>query len=110
MAVVVHGVDGEHHHVENAHVQHAVREPRRVSGQADVPHNALRLELQQIAQDAVSLVVLQIADLIETVHEAEVDIVGFQLLELPRDGFFDAVQRRVPAVFAGGIVRAEMQL
>lgn len=81
-----------------------------MGGQADVLHNALRLQIQQIAQNAVSLVILQIADLIETVHEAEVDIIGLQLLQLPRDGSFDAVQRRVPAVFAGGIVRAEMQL
>ena len=51
-----------------------------------------------------------LTDLIQTVHEAKVNIICFQLLQLPCDGFFDAVQRRVPAVFAGGIVRAEMQL
>ena len=81
-----------------------------MGGQADVLHDALGFQVKQIAQNAVPLVILQIAELIETVHEAEIDIVGFQLLELPCNRFFDAVQRRVPAVFAGGIVRAEMQL
>ena len=81
-----------------------------MGGQADVIHNALRFQIKQIAQNAVPLIILQIAGLIQTVHEAEVDIIGFQLRQLPCDGFFDAVQRRVPAIFAGGIVRAEMQL
>ena len=81
-----------------------------MGGQADVLHNALRFEFKQIAQNAVSLVILQITNFIQTVHEAEVDVIGLQLLQLPRDGFFDAVQHRVPAVFAGGIVRTEMQL
>ena len=110
VAIVVHRVDGEHHHVQNSHVQHAAGELRRVGGQADVLHNALRFEFKQIAQNAVSLVSLQITNFIQTVHEAEVDVIGLQLLQLPRDGSFDAVQRRVPAVFAGGIVRTEMQL
>ena len=110
MAVVIHRIDGEHHHIENSHIQHAVCQLRRVGGQSDVPHNALRLQVKQIVQNTVSLIILQITDLIQTVHEAKVNIICFQLLQLPCDGFFDAVQRRVPAVFAGGIVRAEMQL
>lgn len=50
MAVIVSGVDAEHHQVDHAHVQHLVHQPGRMGGQADVPDGSRLLELLNVLQ------------------------------------------------------------
>ena len=44
VAVIVGGVDAEHQHVNQPHVQHLVHHLRRVGRKPNVPHNALALQ------------------------------------------------------------------
>ena len=109
-AVVVDGVDAEHQHVDDAHVQHAVCKTRCVRGKTEMAHDTLPLQVLQIAQNAVFLICAQVGFFIQTVDEAEVDVVRLQVFQLPGDGALDFVQLGGPAVFACGVVRAEVDL
>ena len=73
-------------------------------------HNTLPLQVLQIAQNAVFLIRAQVGFFIQTVDEAEVDVVRLQVFQLPGDGALDFVQLGGPAVFARGVVRAEVDL
>ena len=110
LTVIVDRIDGEHHHVDDIHVQHAIDQRRRMRGQADVTDHALLFQREHIVHYAVFLVCVQILVLVKAVDEAEIDVVGSQMIELPGDGSLDFVQSGRPAVFAAGVVRAEMHL
>ncbi len=110
LTVIVYGIDGKHKHIDDFHIQHAVCKRGRVRGKADVPDHALLLQREYIIQHAVFAVGLQILFLIKAVDEAKIDIICLQIFQLPLDGRPDFVQLRRPAVFAGGIIRAEVYL
>ena len=80
-AVVVGRIDAEHDQVQHHFLQQAVHHRRRVRGQADVAHDALVLQAQDLLQRAPSR--LQVAQFVDAVQEPKVDRVGLQVPELP---------------------------
>ena len=68
------------------------------------------LQLQDGVDDAVFLHGAQIAFLIDAVDEAEIDMVGLQLIQLPGNGCLDLLWIGGPAILPAGVVRAEMDL
>ena len=72
--------------------------------------HALLFQREHIVQHAVFFIRDEIPFLVQTVDEAEIHVVGSQMLELPGDGSPDFVQFCRPAVFAAGVIRAEMHL
>ena len=108
---VIGRVDGEHHHIHKAGVQHAVGHRRGVGGKPDVPHPARRLLRLNVVQHAGAEQFVQIRVLVHAVEEAEVRVVGAEGRELPFKGPADQGQVPGPAVLAFFIVhRPEMQL
>ena len=71
-------------------------------------HDALVLQAQDLLQRAPRR--LQVAQLVDAVQEPKVDRVGLQVLELPVHRGADGVAVQRPAVGAGAVVRAEVEL
>ena len=75
-----------------------------------MPHHTSLFHLQQIAQYAVLPVLLPVAGRVQAMDHAEIDIVGFQLLQLPVHLALNRVEIGGPAVFTGFVVGPEMDL
>ena len=108
--VVVGRVDAEHQHVQQAVVQHLGRHRRGVGAHADVAHHALPFQLLQVVDGAGLPGLAVVLRLVNAVEEPEVDVVGFQLGQLPVHRPLDGVQIQRPAVFPGEILGTEMDL
>ena len=110
LSEVIHRIDGEHHHIEDVHIQHFVCKFRCMRRQTDIFHNALRSQVHDIVQDSVLFVSVKIGFFIQTVDKTDIDIVCLEVFKLPVDRLFDLVKTDCPAVFSCCIVCSEMYL
>ena len=110
VAVVISRVDAEHQHIQQAGVQHLLGDFRRVGGKADVPHNAFFLQPADVVQHPVGHHLFQVRLLVDAVQESEIDVIGFQRVQLPGDRTLHVLQLGGPAVLPALVVGAEMNL
>ena len=81
-----------------------------MGGHADVPDHALFLQRFYVFQNPGGNHFLQIRDFINAVDKTKINIIGFQILQLPVDGTLNLLQVQGPAIGSGVIIRAEMNL
>ena len=68
------------------------------------------LHIQQQAVSAVSLICLPVGHLVDAVNKAVVNVIGFQGVQLPVDAALDGLRIGGPAVGAGEVIGAKVDL
>ena len=108
---IVGGVDGEHHHVDQAGVNDSICHAGGMGREADMPHDALRLEFLQVVQNTDLNQLVEILVLIHAVQKTEIYIIGPEGFQLPQEGLLNGIKVATPTVLAIFIIhRTEMAL
>ena len=110
MLVIVGRIDRKHQLIHNSCIQNQPGKRRRMRRQTDMFYYAGSFHLLQILKYPIFLIILPVRLCIQTMDKSIINVICFQLLQLPVYLAPDSLQIRCPSIFSRFIIRSEMDL